>query len=495
VNSLFVQIKQNIADITVSNGKRVLVHYTLTDADIDLILQQHSPASASIILDADWGECEFVPADQLSFLDRYLVKKRLKQRHDDLGKFATRPKLICEPKKVTDEPYDEPVVESDNEPNGQPKNEELSDKVDDKKIPPSAKKLANNSVQKKICVTTYDISNMSQQIMRQLLQNRVPLNKVDIRQRVILRNANIPTRFGCLVYRSDNREDTSAHTRTLEPNKVTIVVSMGNELILTRNVAQFCAEEITQTFQYIERTIHVTEDEITILLEDGIDEPMFPIKLQKNLQRFHCKYAGARYLPHKKTRFLHCAYLAPLYAGGTAAALGVLLLLGSLGNWRAIHLEKEYQKMFTTPLMSEAELSSLELKSNSQKKLTMLKKYKDTLHWGEQNFLPALAVATGTIHRGRFLQGLNCNVKRDTLSIKIEWSPSELYKESGESAPNILKKHENEILSATKGAMITKFGKPLTINAKVKDKNICLHIILNETIKTQAFQYYEFECR
>jgi hypothetical protein len=440
---------RNEIDVTVFYMKRVVVKYTLVDPDIDVILQQYNPVSASVILDAIWGDCEFIPVGKLSRIDRYLLKKRLKHRNLDSNKIIIGPKIVERTTK-------------------------------------------DGKLEQNFMVTTCDLSDASQSILNQLSENHIPLNKVDVMQRTILQAANVSTKWGCLMCR--------------DAAYVTLIIGMDNQLVMVRNLledeSEQYAREITQTFQYLSRTAYLEEDEITILQEEGI-APLSNLSVNcKSVERFVVRQSSPKYLYHKRTRALHTAYLIPKISTCIAIALGAFLMPTSIRNLRTAQAEEERQKIFekTNHLASEKELALLESRSSGQKILEKLCKYKFSLRWSEQNFLEALTFALETVHKGRFLQKLHCSTEENSVLLNINFSPADLYRNDIHAAEaDTLKQHEGEILATGKRELLSKFNKPINFKTKIIDKNICLHVVINETnthiSENKAPWYYKFDSK
>jgi hypothetical protein len=480
MNSLLIHVKRNEIDVTVLNMKRVVVKYTLVDPDIGIILQQYGPVSASVMLDAVWADCEFIPVSKLSRIDRYLLRKRLKQKNSYPDKITIGPQLI-------------------------------------------EKTTKDGKLERNFLLTTCELSDESQRILNQLLENHIPLNKVDMTQRMILQAANVSTKWGCLMCRNTPY--------------LTLIIGMDNQLVMVRNLvlenldlldnseksnetkhadkaivnekalsqankSEIYSREIIQTFQYLGRTAYLKEDEITILQEEGI-APLDDLSLNcKNIARFAVRQSSPRYLQHNQTRVLHIAYLIPKIATSVAIALGILLIPTALHNLQITQTEKEHPELFakTNNITSEKELSLLEARSSGQKNLEKLLQYRSSLRWSEQNLLGTLTFALEAVHKGRFLQNLHCGIDGDSVSLEIDLSPVDLYRNNINSTEaSVLKRHEKEILATSKRDLISKFNKPVNLKTKLVEKNIYLRAIINETrtrlAENQAPWYYKFDSK
>ncbi|MDR0631376.1 MAG: hypothetical protein LBF66_02280 [Holosporales bacterium] len=471
MNSLLIHVKRDEIDVVVLKKKRVVVKYTLRDPDIDVILQQYGPVYASVEIDAIWGDCEFVPIGRLSQIDRYLLKKRLRQKSASLDKITIGPQLFD---KATNE----------------------------------------GQTERSFLVTTCDISDMSQRVLRQLLEHRIPLNKVDVSQRQTLQAAHVSTKWECLMCRN--------------ANYTTLIIGVDRHLVLVRNLMLGALEgrlptggeraadasteqyvplgavysrEIAQTFQYLGRTIHIDDEEITILQEEGMEPPSGPELYAANIAKFTGRRSPAKYLCQKQTRPLHTAYLIPKVASCIAVALGIFLLPVSIRNLQLVHEEGKRQQIFakTSQPMSEEELSLLERRSLGQDSLEKLWQYKSSLRWSEQNGLEALIFALEALHKGRFLRKLRCVSDGSSIVLDIDLSPSDLYRDDIRATEaDVLKKHEGEILATTKREFMSKFNKPVQLKTKVSDSGISVAIEVGEkqlksSVERQAPWYYRFD--
>ncbi|MDR1908121.1 MAG: hypothetical protein LBQ43_04670 [Holosporales bacterium] len=535
MNSLLIKVERNHIDAVILNRRRVLVRYTLTDSDLDLIIQQYAPAFASVVLDTNWADCELFPVGELSFFDKFLLKRRLKQNNKQSNKVLIGPHLLW--------------------------GQEAED------VAPSSFKFGAKSKSKssKLVLTTCDISDRSKQILNQLIQNRIPVDKLDVMPRVILQNAakHISTKWCCLVYKSGVHSSGGSNEyghstgalsygtyeeggHSITRNHLgsgyitTLAVSLNGQLVLVRDATKACESEIVQTFQYLGRTAYEDGDEVTILQEEGLNV----VNAEDLSQKLNCCACGTfvrrtdslTYLRNKYTQFLHGIFLVPKYAGRGAMVFGCVFFSLAVRNLHIVNAEQQRQEQFkyVGSVLPEKEISRLERQSHQKKMLDALLKYKTSQTWSQVHALPVLLSVFETMHKGQFLQSLICRVKNESLSFAVELSPSALYKGAhseggpnvegsstsggrnsqqsfgkGEQAKNansvssILRGNSEEILARTKAGLQQHFDKQFVTSISTKGKNICLNIDYSNAKKAerpgnanaQRFQYYNLDSR
>jgi hypothetical protein len=455
-NWLLIQVESNITDVVVFNRRSVLIHYTLADTNLDLIIQQYSPAFVSLVLDTNWADCEFFPIDKLSLIDRFLLKRNLASRCQQEDKLQIGPLFIDEKARH---------------------NAELAREGDHDSPEPELFYERTSHDSKKFMVTTCDLSDSSKKILQQLTANHIPVRKMDILPRVIMQNARkrIPTKWACFVYKN--------------AKYATISVSLYNKLVLVRDVMGACADEIIQTFQYLGRTAYANNDEITILQEDGLDV----LDESRLLQELNCveittfsrRINRIKHFSNKCVRFLHNMYIWPKSACVGAVVLSSGLLALSLQNIYLANIEKQHQKIFKgVRLLPPQEVVTLEKQSSCKKNVELLWTYKASQSWSKQHMLDVSMAALNTAHKGQFLQSMNCTEKDGRMQIAIVLSPSKLH--SGEpNAKNARKcavlKNDSEIIAdQVKVMLLQHFKQYFSTKATYDDINIQLNIYYDE---------------
>jgi hypothetical protein len=431
MNHLSVYVDKNTIDVSIYFNKRITVRYNLTDGDLDLILSKYKLSWASIVLDATVVDCEFIPVDKFSFYDKFLLKKRLKQKNTTVDTLFIGSKYI------------------------------------------------KHNDSKKLALTTCNLSATSQHILKQIIQYKIPLRNVDVVQNLVAKNAinsaHVTTKWCGVVYKNNEH--------------ITLAVYLNTHLVTVRDLKD--TSEILQTFQYLSRSVYMDDDAITILQEKDLGLALresIPSKL--NCERFDSFVANKncpKYIYHPKTSFLHNMYLLPKCAGLASVSFSGFAILTSLYNCYVFYDEKRSQRHTGNEMrcMSQEEISSLEHKSNQKKMLLTLSEYKASQSWSQQYSLDVLFSVFEVVHKGQFLNKMHCEIHGNNLVIMIDLSPFAVYKNNNKGKIiNILQKYRKEALTVIKNVLAENFDKTFSTKVDINSKNICLKISLNEINKS-----------
>jgi hypothetical protein len=402
----------------------------LTDSDLDLILNKYNIAWASVVLDATVVDCEFVTVDNISLCDKFLLKKRLKQKSTTLDILHIGPKYI---------------------------------------------KYNGN---KRFAITTCNLSTVSQRILQQIIQGKIPIKNVDVAQNLVAKNAindtHVSTKWCGVVFKNNEH--------------ITLAVYLRRHLVAVRDLKD--ASEILQTFQYLSRSVYIDGDSVTILQEKDLALDLHDVSSKLNCARFDSFLVNKdspKYIYHPQTFFLHNVYLFPKYTSFTATSLSCFAVLGSLYNGSVFYQEKRNQALCTNgnnDYSLQNEMSLLEQQSNKKKMLITLSEYKATQSWAQQYSLPVLFSVFKAAHKGQFLHKIAGEIHGNNLVIIVKLSPYAIYKNDDKrKTANILQKYSEETSSMTKNALAENFDKEFTTTTEINNQNICLNVSLGELSK------------